>query len=103
MLGQHVELTQDHRHFAVARRIEYKGDFALAGLLDFHHVAIVRRHHRAVLLERLHGEDHVLDRDWLAVVIPRCGAQAEARRRKVRRMADRFGDEPIVGGDFVER
>src|SRR5262249_40943879 len=59
--------------------------------------------HRAVLLERLHGEDHVLDRHRLAVMMARVGAQAEGRRAKVARMGDRFGNEPVVGRYFVER
>ena len=103
MLRQHAELTQDHRHFTVTRRIEDEGDLALAGLLDLHDVAIVGRLHRAVLLDHFHREDHVLDRDRLAIVVARVGAQAERRRREVGRMADRFGDQPILGRHFVER
>jgi len=50
MLGQHVELTQDNRHLPVSRASNTK-DLALAGLLHFHHVAVIGRRHGAVLLK----------------------------------------------------
>ena len=103
MLRQHVELTQDQRHFTIARGIEDEGDFALPSLFHFRDMPIIGRHHRVVLLERLHGEDHILDRHRLAVVMARVGAQTVRRRAKIARMSDRFGNEPVVGRNFIKR
>ena len=97
MLGQHVELTQDQRHFAVARRVENEGDLALAGLLDLDDVPVVGARMRVVLLEHLEREDHVLDRHRLAVVVARAGAQSEGRRGKIGRMTYRFCDQAVLG------
>ena len=103
MLGQHVELTQDHRHFPVARRVEDEGDLALAGLLHLDDVPVVGCAERVVLLEHFQRIDHVLDRHRLAVVVASAGAQSEGRRGKIGRMADRFCDKPVLGRYFIER
>jgi hypothetical protein len=103
MPGQHLELTDNERHLAVARSIEDEGDFALPGLLHSGDVSIIDGVAGAVLLEGLHGKDHVVDSNRLAVVMTRAGAQTECCRRKVVRVADGLGEQAIIGGHFVER
>ena len=103
MFRQDVELAQDERHFAIARPVEDEGDLALSGLLHLGDVAVIGRQSGAVLLERLHREDHVTDRDRFAVVVARGGAQAERGVAEIARMRHRFRDQPVFGRHFVER
>ena len=75
----------------------------VAGLLGLHHTAIIAVPEGVQLLQRVEAPDHVLDRDRLAVVPLRLRVQAKARRGKVGGIADRFGDERVLGGGLVER
>jgi hypothetical protein len=68
MLRQHVELADDLRQFAISGLIEREGDVALAGLLGLGDMPVIGGRLRVVLLERLEREDHVFDRDRLAVM-----------------------------------
>jgi hypothetical protein len=101
--GQHPELPEDDRHFMIAGGAEPEGDFALAALLHFLHVAIEGADEGIGFLECLEGKDHVLDRDRGAVVVTRGRAQAKGDGCKVRGVTDLFGDQPVVGHRFVER
>ena len=103
VLGQHHDLADDLRQLAVARAVEGEGDLALAGFLDLDHVAIIGGELRAVLLGCVEREDHVLGRHRHAVVPFRFRAQPVRDRREIVRIADRFGEQPIGAGDFVER
>src|SRR5262249_11243165 len=80
MLRQHVELPDDERQLAISGAVENERDLALAGLLDLDDVTIVSGMARAVFLEGLHGENDIFDRDRLAVVVTRIGAQTKRRR-----------------------
>ena len=103
VLRQDRQLADDLRQFAVARAVEGEGHFALAGFLRLHHMAVIGAELRAVLLEGVEREDDVFGRDRLAVVPARVGAQPIGDRRKIVRMADRFGQQTIFGGNFVQR
>ena len=74
VLGQHPQRPEDHRDFMVAGGVEREGDLALAGLLDLRDVAVEGADEGVVFLVGLEGEDHVLDRDRLAVVVAGGGA-----------------------------
>ena len=79
MLGQHIELPDNQRHLAISGAVEDERDFALARLLDLGDMAVIGANGRAVFLERLHREDHVLDSNRLAIMMMR----ALPRRRNV--------------------
>ena len=103
MLGQYSELPEDHRHFPIADGIQSESDLALAALLDLHHVAVKGADEGVHFLVRLERIDHVLDRNGLAVVVASGGAQAKGGGRKIRRMTNRFRDQPVMRRYFVER
>ena len=103
VLRQDRQLTDNLRQFAVAGTVEGEGHFALAGFLRLGHVPVIGAELRTVLLERLEGIDHVFRRHRLAVVPVGIGAQAISHRRAVVRIADRFRQQPVFGGHFVER
>ena len=103
MLRQHVDLADDLRQFAIAGLIEGKGDIALAGFFRLGDVAIIGRHLRRMLLERVERKDHVLRRHRLAVMPFGIGAQAIGDGGKIGRMADAFRQQTVFGRDFVER
>jgi hypothetical protein len=56
-----------------------------------------------ILFERLEREDDILRRHRLAVVPLRLRPQPVGDRRKILRVADRFGQQPVFGRNLVER
>ena len=103
MLRHHVELPYDQRQLAVAGAIEGEGNIAFAALFRLHNVAIIGAELRIVLLDGIEGEHNVLGRHRLAVVEAGLGAQAIDHRGKIRRMADGFRQQSVIGGNLVER
>src|SRR5262245_5687447 len=103
MFGQYPELPEDRRHFSIAGGIESESDLAFAALINPHDVAIKGPDEGVVFLVSLEGIDHVIDRNRLAVVVASRGAQAKGGGCKVRRITDRFRDQPVMRRYFVER
>src|SRR5262245_28903252 len=103
VLGQYSELSEDYWHFPIVGGTESEGDLALSALLNSHDVAVKGADEGVGFLVCLEGIDHVLDRNRLTVMVAGGGAQAKGRGRKVRGMTDRFRDQPVMGGRFVER
>ena len=97
MLGQHRHLADDLRQLAVAGPVEDEDDLAIRGLLHLGHVAIIGGELRTVLLEGREGENHVLRRNWLAVMPFRFRPQSIGGGGEIVGIADRFGDEPVLG------
>ncbi len=103
MLRQDGQLPDDLRQFAIARRVERKGELAIAGFFDLDDMAIIGGELRTVFFERVEGKDHVVGRHRLAVV-PFCfSTQPIGCRGEIVRIADGFRDQAVLGGHFVQR
>src|SRR4051795_13213279 len=103
MLRQDRELPDDLRQFAVARRVEHELYLTLADLLGFHHMAVIGRVLRVMLLEGIEREDHVIRGYRLAVVPFGLRPQAVSHEGEIIRMADGLGQRAVLGRDFVKR
>ena len=103
MLGQHRQLTDDLRQFAIAGGVESESDLAIRGLLHLGHVAIVGGELRTVFLESSEGEDHVFRSDRLAVMPSRFRPQPVGGGGEILGVAHRFGDKSVFGGHLVSR
>ena len=100
---QHRQFTDDGRQFAVSRAVEGELDIALAGFLGFDDVLVIGSVHRAVLLQDLEREDHVVGRHRFAVVPARFLAQAVGDRGKVVGVGGGFSQQAVFGDDLVLR
>src|SRR5262249_13005843 len=96
------ELTHDRRQLPVAAGGEREFYLSLTDLFGLRHVGIVGPEERsALLLQDVQREDHVIDRDRLAIVPSRSLAQVESDPRLVRCDFDRFSDEAVFGFSIV--
>jgi hypothetical protein len=101
VLGQHTDLTDDLRQFAITRSIEGESYLTLAGLFDLRHMLIIGGKLRAVLFECIEREDHVFGRHRHAVVKLRLRPQAIGDRGEIVGMADAFGEQAIFGRHLI--
>ena len=102
MLGKHRELADDLRQFVVLAAAEGEFHDPLVELLrlgDVLPVGGVLR--RALRLQDVEREDHVVGGDRLAVVPARLRAQGEDRPRAVLGIFDGLGDQAVGGGGLV--
>ncbi|MNP21188.1 hypothetical protein D3C76_1137980 [compost metagenome] len=102
MLGQHLDLAEDQRQFAVARVLEVEAYAQV--VLGFHlgHVGVVVAVHGVAVLDQgIECEYHVRGRYRLAVVEPRLGVQVEAHVAVVRRLLDLLGEQAVFGEGLV--
>ena len=67
-LGQNGELADDPRRFAIARRVYGERNLMGAGLFRFGDMAIIGRELRAIFFECLERKNHVVRRDWRAIM-----------------------------------
>src|SRR5207248_1545364 len=83
------------RQFAVISRFQREADAALAGFLEFRHIAVIGAVARVPLLaQRVEGPDDVLGGHRRAVVKARALAQGVDNRQLVGGEVDRLGREP---------
>src|SRR5262245_44612597 len=66
--GQNGELADNLWQFAIAGRVYGERNLTIAGLFRFGDMSIIGRELRVIFFERLERKDHVVRRDWRAVM-----------------------------------
>ena len=95
---QHRKLADDQRQLLVGVVAEGEQHLAVAGLLGLQHVMVVEGVvGRALGLQGVEGEDHVLDGDRRAVVEPGLRPEREGDPRAVVGPFDGLGDQAVLG------
>ena len=102
MLRQNDELPDNLRQFAISRRIERKCHIPFASFLGLRHVREIKRILRAVGLQRIKRENHILGRHRLAILPPRSFSEPIRDGRIIRRITHRFREQSVGGRNLVQ-
>src|SRR5215471_17448560 len=67
-LGQNFELADDPRQFTIARRVYGESNLMVPGLFRFGDMVIIGRELRAIFFGCLERKNHVIRRNWRAIM-----------------------------------
>ncbi|MNP09081.1 hypothetical protein D3C76_1011720 [compost metagenome] len=103
MLGQHRQLSEDQRQFAVVAVLELEEHRERIFGDHVGDVAVITAvHRRAILDQGLEAENHVFGAYRMAVMEARFGPQVETHPIVVRRFFDLAGDQAIFRERFIQ-